>query len=600
MANVRYSGGGTSATLGTKTIDENGIYNASSDDLDGYNQVTVEVPQPSGDLAMTLTENAVYDGVDVKDYASATITVDVPIPPEPQTQSKSITANITQQTVTPDTGYTLSSVIVNPQKHDLTFTPNSNTANNDMGQIHDYRYVDTSGMIEPSGTKSVTYDTNGSHSEDVSQYANISVEVDVPVSGDLGTKSIIANGTYRALDDNLDGYSEVDVNVPQNATLGIKSITANGNYYAVTDGYDGYSRVDVAVPGASLQTSKTITATTSQQTVTPDYGYDALEQVIVDPQVHTQTYTPAANTAANDMGVQNNYRYVNTSGLITPSGTKSITANGTGIDVTTYAAVDVTVTPPSITPSNANPVALTANSPITPTANGYAIESYSSITPSNSSPATITSGSIYKASANGKAVATVTNVTPSSTPTSVSTNDIVKIGGSGVIVDSIPTPPSITPSNISPVALTANQAVKPTSSGYAIGSYDTVTPSDTNPPLLDYPYVYKPTGSGFLYSTPQPKVKVDTVTLSTSSNTAVNIGFNPKYICMYSPTSYYSNIYNEDISTTSYIRATSSGPLLKAFNSNYNGGLASLMTNGFICRPCTTSVGLDWYYIAIG
>lgn len=31
-------------TLGTKTVTANGVYNASSDNLDGYSQVTVAIP----------------------------------------------------------------------------------------------------------------------------------------------------------------------------------------------------------------------------------------------------------------------------------------------------------------------------------------------------------------------------------------------------------------------------------------------------------------------------------------------------------------------------------------------------------------------------
>lgn len=38
------SGGGGSAVLGPKSITANGVYNASSDGLDGYDQVTVNVP----------------------------------------------------------------------------------------------------------------------------------------------------------------------------------------------------------------------------------------------------------------------------------------------------------------------------------------------------------------------------------------------------------------------------------------------------------------------------------------------------------------------------------------------------------------------------
>lgn len=42
------SGGGSSATLITKTITENGTYNASDDSADGYSSVTVDVPTSSG------------------------------------------------------------------------------------------------------------------------------------------------------------------------------------------------------------------------------------------------------------------------------------------------------------------------------------------------------------------------------------------------------------------------------------------------------------------------------------------------------------------------------------------------------------------------
>ena len=603
MANVRYSGGGTSATLGTKEITENGLYNASSDDLDGYSSVTVDVPEPSGSVNLQYTANGTYMDVDVESYETANITVNVPSQTIP-TQEKDIIATTSQQVVTPDGGYLLNRVTVDPQRHMNTYTPATDTSNNDMGIIHNYRYVDTSGMITPAGTKEVEYTTNGTHTEDIKNYENIDIEINVPVSGDLGTKTIISNGVYQAIDDNLDGYSEVNVNVPQNATLGIKTITNNGNYYANTDGYDGYSRVDVNVAGATLQTSKSVTATTSQQTVTPDQGYDGMEQVVVNPQVHTQTYTPAANTAANDMGAQNNYRYVDTSGMVTPT---------------------------SITPSNSSPAALTSGSAVTPTANGYAIASYSSVTPSNSSPVTLTSGDIVKLGGNGKAVASVTDVTPSSTPTSVSANDVVKIGGNGVIVDSVPpTPTNITPSNASPVVLTANTPVNPTANGYAIESYRDITPSDafipslsdgdvcishgngyaiksyssktpsdSNPPSISAASFIKSQGNGYLYSSIQ-KFKQGSVTLSTSSETSVNLGFKPKYLCVYSTNSYYSNIYDENVSTTSYIRATSSGPLLKAFNSNYNGGLVSINSTGFTCRTCTTSVGLTWKYIAIG
>lgn len=88
-------------------------------------------------------------------------------------QSKTVTATTSTQAVTPDTGYTLSSVTVNPQSHSETYTPFSNTAQNDMGENHNYRYVDTSGMYVPYGSKSITQ--NGTH--DVAGKATVEVNV---------------------------------------------------------------------------------------------------------------------------------------------------------------------------------------------------------------------------------------------------------------------------------------------------------------------------------------------------------------------------------------------------------------------------------------
>jgi len=63
---------------------------------------------------------------------------------------------------------------------------------------------------------------------------------------DLGTKTISANGVYKASDDSLDGYSKVTVNVPASAVdSGTKTISENGSHDVT-----GYASASVSVPNS--------------------------------------------------------------------------------------------------------------------------------------------------------------------------------------------------------------------------------------------------------------------------------------------------------------------------------------------------------------
>lgn len=74
-----------------------------------------------------------------------------------------------------------------------------------------------------------------------------SVHVAVP-SATLTTKSITANGTYNASQDDADGYSSVTVAVPGGATIEPLEVTENGTYNPPS-GVDGYAPVTVNVSG---------------------------------------------------------------------------------------------------------------------------------------------------------------------------------------------------------------------------------------------------------------------------------------------------------------------------------------------------------------
>ena len=326
---------------------------------DGLSSVTVNpIPNeyiiPSGSKSITANGTS-----DVTSYSSVNVNV------QPSLQSKTTTPTKSEQVITAESSYDgLSSVTVNP-------IPNE--------------------YIIPSGSKSIT--ENGT--SDVTTYASVSIDV----QPDLQTKTATPTTSTQEItaDSAYDGLSKVTVNpIPSQYIVpsGNLDITANGS-----TNVKNYETVNVDVQ-PTLR-SESVTPTESSQTVTPGTGYDGLSEVTVgaisstyvgseidrrtssDLTVSEATVTVPAGYYASQASksvatgtegtptatkgtVSNNSLTVtpsatNTAGYISGgthsgigvtvtaselvSGTKTITENGTGINVTNYASVDVNVSP---------------------------------------------------------------------------------------------------------------------------------------------------------------------------------------------------------------------------------------------------------------
>jgi hypothetical protein len=92
-------------------------------------------------------------------------------------------------------------------------------------------------------------------------------------------KSITENGTYQALNDGANGYSNVVVDVqPVRVT---KDITKNGTYLAASDNAYGFSSVSVNVQPALQDKTGVLVQTNGTHTFTPDEGYDGMNSITV-------------------------------------------------------------------------------------------------------------------------------------------------------------------------------------------------------------------------------------------------------------------------------------------------------------------------------
>ena len=226
------------------------------------------------------------------------------------TQTKSVTASTSTTTVTPDTGYALSSVTVKPtpsQEKTVTAGTSAASVTPDSGKL----------------LSKVTYNPTPSQTKSASP--STSAQTISPDSGKLlSSVSISAMSPQRSA-----GTA---------ATL--TGVDSTGPYVYFPYGwwpqnnatYGNYTRMTAAqAVTACPKQEKTITSSRSAQTVTPDSG-KLLSKVTVNALTPTGTFNASTTrSTAIDMGATNNYRYVNTNSVSnTNSGTYTFAANDTG------------------------------------------------------------------------------------------------------------------------------------------------------------------------------------------------------------------------------------------------------------------------------
>ena len=351
-------------------------------------------------------------------------------------------------------------------------------------------------------------------------------------------------------------------------------------------------------------------------------------------------------------------------------GSKSITNNGTyyasadgydGYDEVTVNVSGGSATP--ITPSNANPVALSSGVAVEPTANGYAIQSYDNITPP-SSPQAISSGDILKMIGNGYVIDTYSTATPSdSTPPQLSQGNVYVPNGNGYLyatqqggstetvlwTNNSPTSSfavqtvtisddytnydylefyfrsttsddteyrDIIPTSVLAKSTSASTCTIGNSSSSKIRSRGIYATSNTSIRISDcYPLnstsasntsviPTKIVGISVALPPSVGNVKVGYVQLSTSASTTVNLGWHPKYISLLITKTNgvgATTVYNEDALGTSYVAVAGDGSSLSraSLPNSNNYRIGSVSDTGFTINKVTSGY-TDAYYFALG
>lgn len=179
----------------------------------------------------------------LEDYADFVDTISGGGKPE---QTKSAIPSTSSQIITPDTGYTLSSVSISAMPSGVLSTP---TVNSSTGLVT--ASIETSGYLASGTSKTLQLTTQGAQTitpttsnQTITNGKYLTGTQTIAGDANLVAGNIKKNTTIFGVTGTYEGSGS--------ATLVTKSITENGIYNASSDNADGYSQVTVNVSGGAI------------------------------------------------------------------------------------------------------------------------------------------------------------------------------------------------------------------------------------------------------------------------------------------------------------------------------------------------------------